>query len=163
MFRSSRLLLATTLVFAALGARAAGVVEVNFVEPSKFSDAGPTPTDIDTTVRTLGDHLKRLGRALPDGQTLHVDVLDVRLAGNVRLGPHRDVRVLRGGADWPQIRLRYTLVVDGRTLRAGEDRLADMDYLFMPLHNGEDGKLPYERRLLTAWFNGHFSPAAQAQ
>jgi hypothetical protein len=157
-------ILSSVLCLAALGAvagssQAAGVVEVNFVDAAHYSDAGFGASQVELTTRALGAHLQKLGARLPDGQTLHVDVLDVDLAGNVKHGAHRDLRVMRGGADWPQIRLRYTLTADGKTLKTGTDRLTDLNY--------QDGMTPpaddpyvYEERLLTRWFKTTFDLAS---
>ena len=54
--------------------QAAGSVEVQFVQADKFTDAGRGSFDTQHTLKVLGDHLKALGRQLPDGQTLQIDV-----------------------------------------------------------------------------------------
>jgi hypothetical protein len=69
-------------------------------------------------------------------------VTDVNLAGDLRQTRRGDeVRVLKGGADWPTLDLRWTLTGDGRTLASGQDRLSDMGYLQHPLRGGHDTRL----------------------
>ncbi len=150
--------LALTLSLAALCASAAGRVDVSFDEPRKFSDAGRSAIDTERTTQTLAEHLQRLGKRLPDNQTLRVEVLDVDLAGRVIPRPRADVRVLNGGADWPHIKLRYTLTADGRTLKSGEETLSDLNYLGTPQRSA-DGNMPYETRMLTQWFEQRFGGA----
>ena len=88
-----------------------------------------TDTNFDRVRKLIYDHAgislspskremvySRLGRRLPDGQTLTIAVLDLDLAGSLRPTPTGELRVLRGGADWPSMSLRYTLQADGRTL-----------------------------------------------
>lgn len=146
--------LALQAAFAFGGAQAAGKVELNWVEPEKFSDIGFGHADRNAALQALGDHITRLGRQLPDGQTLKIEVTDVNLAGETRFAPARDLRVLRGRADWPTMQLRYTLVADGRELRAGQARLADMNYLFTT-RNDDYG---YEKRMIDNWFRAEFAP-----
>jgi len=164
MLLKTRLSLATALAAAVvtMHAHAAGVVEVKFIEPRHFTDAGFGELETARTTQALAEHLKRLGRALPDGQTLRIEVLDVDLAGNVKPGRRGDIRVLRGGADWPRIKLRYTLTEGARTLRSGEETLSDLNYLGTPPRGADSGLLPYEERLLSRWFGERFV-AAQAQ
>lgn len=141
-------------------AQAAGSVAVRYVDPAHFTDIGFGSLDRERTLRSLTEVFEQLGRQLPDGQTLSLEVLDVDLAGEVwpRIG--LEYRVLRGGADWPRMTLRYTLQADGRTLKAGESRLADMTYLFtLRGLTAKDSNLPYERRMVERWFGDTF-PAA---
>jgi len=145
------------LAAAAGAASAAGSVDVRFIDAARFSDAGFGEREIAHTTDTLGQYLQTLGKRLPDGQKLQVEVLDVDLAGWVRPTSRLNVRVLNGRADWPQIRLRYTLLADGRTLQAGEDRVSDMSYLWPGGKFADSGELYYERRMLGRWFNEHFA------
>ena len=155
-------LLAAALLGAALPTFAAGTVEVSFIEPRQFSDAGTTAVETERNTRVLADELKRLSLRLPDGQQLRVEVLDVDLAGTVKLGRRGDLRVLRGGADWPSLRLRYTLSAAGQPLLSGEESIADLDYLGSPPPVAYGASLPYEQRLLQRWFTERIV-GAQAQ
>jgi len=154
------------LVLAALlataQAQAAGVIDVKFVEPQKYTDAGFGSFEIGRTTEALAAHFRWLVKRLPDGQKLAVEVLDVDLAGNIRPTRHGTMRVLRGGLDMPRLKLRYTLSEGERTLAQGEDTLTEMNYLDLPARGESHNNLPYEERLLTRWFEGRFG-AAQAQ
>ena len=101
----------------------------------------------------LGTHLGQWSRALPDGQTLRIEVTDLDLAGEIRPFSWHDARVLRGGADWPQMSLRYTLQADGRTLKSGEARLSDLGYSFAR----RSESLGYEKAMIDRWFRQEFS------
>lgn len=160
MIRLIRPLLAAALggaAFAPIAACAAGTVQLNFVEPATFADAGRTPLETGRTTRSLADFVqKRLAPQLPDGQVLTIDVTDIDLAGESRFTSRGDIRVVRGGADWPRISLRWTLADGGRTVKQGDERLADMDYLMhVPRSYGGETDLPYEKRLLADWFRTH--------
>ena len=145
-------LMSGLLAATVLPLHAAGTVEVSYVEPEKFSDIGFGTVDRERVLGEMTSLLKALGAKLPDGQTLKVEVLDVDLAG--RLQPRRgdEIRVLNGRADWPRIKLRWTLSAGDRTLKSGEDDLADMAYL--QTFGGLDRSLslPYEGRMLERWF-----------
>jgi hypothetical protein len=142
-------------------AMAAGKVEVSFVEPARFTDAGRSAVDRERTLQSLSEVLHSLGGALPDGQVLRLEILDVDLAGEIE--PLRwswnDLRVLRGGVDSPHMTVRYTLLADGRTLKAGQAQLSDMNYLFAARGYAlrQSGALPYETRMLKQWFDENFA------
>ena len=65
----------------------------------RFTDVGFATIDRERTLQSLTQHFEALGRRLPDGQTLRVEVLDVNLAGEVWPRGPSEVRVLRGRAD----------------------------------------------------------------
>lgn len=141
----------------ALPAHAAGQVEVKYVEPEKFMDIGFGSFERERNQASLDQAFQRLAAQLPTGQTLKIEVLDVDLAGEVHPGSVRDVRVLRGGVDWPRIQLRYSLQAGDATIKTGEQRLSDVNYMFGGRAIGpRDGALPYEQRLIDRWFSDTF-------
>lgn len=140
-------------------AQAAGTVVLDWIEPASYTDAGRHVIDREHTLQSLGQHIQALGKHLPDGQLLRLEVLDLDLAGDVGRWHGwglDEVRVLGGMADWPKMKLRYTLQSAGQTLASGEASLSDIGYLFRP----RAGALAYEKRMLDAWFKRSF--AAQA-
>jgi hypothetical protein len=149
--RIALLLVASTFALAAN----AGVT-VTFVEPDKYTDVGrySRSTNSEQVQKDLETHLVKLGERMPANQKLAIEVLDIDLAGDDRFhyGGGTDVRVLRGRADWPSMRLRYTLERDGRK-ETKEARLSDMNYQqrVHPISSTET--LPHEKRMLTDWFN----------
>jgi hypothetical protein len=130
-------------------------VSVTFVEPEKYTDVGRYRSADGARVQEdLREHLVKLGERLPANQSLAIEILDIDLAGEERfLGSSAsDVRIQRGRADFPTIRLRYTLERDGRR-ETRETRLSDMNYQqrVQPINPTET--LPHEKRMLTDWFN----------
>ena len=150
-----RALVVGCLAAAALPLAMAGSATVSFVNPERFSDIGFAPTERQLNLEALQRHLQTLAeQRLPSDQVLKVEVLDVDLAGVERpsLRAGRDLRIVKGGADSPRIKLRYTLEANGRTLRSGEETLSDLSYLqgFTGISGSEP--LHYERRMLDKWF-----------
>ena len=145
-------------VAAALPAHAAGTVQVNYLQPENFSDVGFGSFERDRSLDKLTDVFKKLAERLPDGQVLKLDVSQVDLAG--RLQPtHRgqDLRVMTGRADWPQIKLRYTLLAGDTVLKSGDARLTDLNYLQNArLGDNQRSELPYEKRMIDTWFDKTF-------
>ena len=159
-FRARTLLLSLLLTVAC--AAAAGTVEVSFVNPASYIDAGGSPWDKDANLKVLERHLQVLGRRLlPANQVLKVELLDVDLAGNLQPARIRgdDVRVLRGNADFPRIHLKYTLEADGMAHGSGTEWVVDLDYAHgVPSwHDAEP--LYYEKRMLETWFKARFVDA----
>ena len=140
---------------AALVAAQAGTVEVSYDPATAWADAGDTPGERKEAVESLAAALRALGPRLP-GQdaVLRVQLLDVDLAGTLQpVGASgKMMRVVRGGADWPRLRLSYTLSEGGRELRRGEEQLSDMAYLSRPNPAERSDPLQREKRLLTGWF-----------
>jgi hypothetical protein len=137
----------------AAGSAFAGVT-VNYIQQDKFSDMPFEPWEREDTLKTMTEHFQKLGEKLPPDTNLTVDVLDIDLAGRIIPGTHsgRDLRVLRGGADWPHIRLRYTLEQGGAVVASGEADLSDMAYM-QHLNRYSDGDpLRYEKQMIDDWF-----------
>ncbi len=135
-------------------ARAAGLVEVQWSGSASYRDAGRSAADRERVMQTLGAHFRQLGRLLPSGQTLKLEVTDLDLAGEIEAVAWHQLRVLRGRADWPQLSLRYTLSAGGSTLKSGEARLSDMNYL----SSARQDDLGYEKRMVEQWFRAEFAP-----
>ena len=150
-----RTILSATLcsVFSVPQAQAGGSVEVQWLKPDTYTDAGRSVVDRERVMRSLGEHLQRLGKQLPDGQLLKIDVTDLNLAGAIEPFRWHELRVLRGRADWPQMSLRYTLGAAGRTLKSGDAQLQDMGYL----QRTQPEDLGYEKRMIDQWFKAEFS------
>jgi len=144
-------------ILAATGA-AAGTVAVSFVNPASYTDIGATRWDEEANLRELDRYLRALGqRWLTASQSLKVEVLEVDLAGAMRPGPmgQPELRILTGEADFPRMRLRYTLSGDGPQ-RSGDERLADLNYTRGLANRGDSQALFYEKRMLYAWFKARF-------
>ncbi|MCA1247535.1 DUF3016 domain-containing protein [Massilia sp. MS-15] len=140
----------------ALGAGAASAgVTVNYVDSDKFADLPFAPWERKEVLDDLAAYFAQLGKSLPAGQDLVIEVTDIDLAGreypNSR-GAH-DLRVLKGGADWPIIELRYTLSANGQVLSSGNAKLTDMNYLNRINRVSDGDRLRYEKRMVEDWFN----------
>lgn len=137
----------------AAGTAAAGTVEVKFTEPTKFADVGRSSFSRDQHLKTLRMHFESLARKLPPAQKLAIEVTDIDLAGEERwVRGQPDVRVLTGRADWPVVSVKYRLSEGSRTLKSGEERIADMAYLQSSLGVMKDQELAHERRMIDRWF-----------
>jgi hypothetical protein len=142
----------------------AGKAEVSYDHPERYTDAG-RGRDAESTRQTLASHLEELAQTrLPAGQQLDIVVTDIDLAGQVppmvaaRMG---EVRVLGRNVDWPRIALRYTLRDGERVLAEGSEVVADMAYMAHTGLQPGNGALPYERRMLSDWFDRRFAAAGK--
>ncbi len=142
----------------------AGSVDVSFTDADHYLDAGNSPVQQQSYLNTLSGYLQSLGRRyLPPGQTLKLEVLDVDLAGYSRpTSRGQDLRILRNGADWPRILVRYTLQEQGRVLSQGEEAITDMDYLHHITDRRTDTSLGHEKRMLDEWFRVRFAHGRRA-
>lgn len=144
-------LLATSAAFAQ--------VSVSYVKPEDFTDVPRLGIDRERTLQQFTDYFKSLEKKLPAGQSLKIEVLDIDLAG--RLYPRRaadEIRVMKGGADWPHMHLKYTLEQDGQVLRSGDEQLSDMNYQSRLGAQFDNDPLRYEKQMLDDWFNKTIVP-----
>lgn len=149
---------AAVIALGAVALPATAAVTVKFIEPEHYQDLPFSPIDRERILKDLGEHFVKLEKLLPPGEDLQVEVVDLDMAG--RLIPNfrasQDLRVLRGGADWPHMKLRYTLSANGRVISSGEEQLSDMAYLDRINRYSDGDTLRYEKRMIDDWFNKKF-------
>lgn len=130
-------------------------VTVDYVKPEQFSDVAFTPVERDRALQNFSEYFATLAKKLPAGQDLHIDVLDIDRAG--RIEPSRrtmdEIRLLTGGADWPHMRLRYTLQAAGQVIASGESEISNMSYLSRQNRYSSGDPLRYEKQMLDDWFD----------
>jgi hypothetical protein len=146
---------------------AAATVDVAFIDPAHFSDIdnhGPwgslRPAEV---LDVIGRQLRLLGaRCVPADQTLELRVTDLRLAGELAAKRGHlamgDARIMRD-VDWPSMTVSWRrLDAQGALLEARQDETVnDMDYLRrIPAVDADPDSLPFERRMLTRWFERRF-------
>ena len=109
--------------------------------------------------QSLADDLRvHADRLLPPDEQLQVTFEDIKLAGDFEPW-HRpgldDVRVLKDIYP-PRAQLHYRLLAgDGRVLREGDAKLADLSYLQRAVPDTTDA-LRYDKRMLREWLRREF-------
>ena len=149
------------LSLALVGLPAAASVEVTFLPADQYADIGDS-VDARRAMKEIQDYLGKLGaRYLQPDFRLSVDVLEVDLAGSMKMvGSHGEwIRVLNGKVDAPLLRLRYTLRVGEQVMSRGEDILTDPMYLDHSDGRDADAPLHHEKVLLERWFRARFGAA----
>lgn len=161
---SALLALAAAVGVSAADSKAASRVEVNFVDPDKFSDAADAQRGSDfgrdSNLQELREYIQRRANAqLPEGQRLTVTITDVDLAGEIepwrspRMGDARLVKDIYP----PRIALDFRLVdASGAVVKEGSRKLTDLTFM-MNLHgvNRSDPRI-YEKELLDTWIRREF-------
>lgn len=158
--RYLRILAAVALAAVVFASAAEAAVKVSFIAPERYGDRDfRFPERRNGFLREFREIFDRLGgRYLKPGQTLEVQVLNIRLAGSYepwRTG-FEEVRVLRDVTP-PRVRLRYTLRANGRVIRSGEETVSDMNYLMKATPRLPIGRLEYEKDMLRSWFRTRFA------
>ena len=135
-------------------------VDVAFVNPDQFTDASNQRWEMQSTLDTLAQHMKRTGeRYIAPNETLKIEVLDLDLAGWARFGGRapNEIRTVRGAADFPTMKLRYTLQSPNGS-RSGEADLSDMAYQNHGLTTRAASEpYYYEKRMIDDWFRSTFA------
>ncbi|GAB2869327.1 hypothetical protein GCM10027277_43160 [Pseudoduganella ginsengisoli] len=155
--RALPFLIAAGVAALTAGAAHAGAT-VTYIEPDKFIDVPLSPIDRERVLKELTQHFEQLGKQLPAGQDVKIEVTEVDLAGRIehtrRTG--NEIRLLTGGADWPRMHLRYTLTQDGKVINSGEADLASMNYLSEMNQYGGGESLRHEKHMIDDWFGKTF-------
>ncbi|WP_374363245.1 DUF3016 domain-containing protein [Pseudoduganella danionis] len=134
---------------------ASAQVSVSYVKPEDFADVPRNAIERERVLKDFSSYFDTWSAKLPAGQTLKIEVLDIDLAGRMwpRHNGGEDIRVLNDGADWPRMRLRYTLEQDGQSVRSGDEQLANMSYMQRINRYWETDTLRYEKQMLDEWFD----------
>jgi len=151
------LALASLLIPKSQDAFSQATIDIQFIEPGKFTDACPrsrrgSERELNDTLEALRKVIVESGnKVLKTGDELKMDVLDVNLAGDfpATQSLSHEIRVMRE-IDWPSMKVRYTLKSGGKESK-GEATMSDMAYLQSgSLCSGEG--LCYELRMVERWF-----------
>ena len=133
---------------------AAAAVTVNYVHDKDFTDLPKTPWQRQQALEDISEHFQELGKQLPAGQDLVIDVLDIDLAGSE--APNQfalsGVRVRRHEGDWPRMRLRYSLLEGGKVLKSGDAALSDKSYGNHISSYPTDARWPAEKQMIDSWW-----------
>jgi hypothetical protein len=148
---------------AAAPAPAESSVSVTYVNPEQFTENRmygwqDRYNRIDYLAQLKAYLIKQGHAILKPGQSLHVDITDIQLAGAYEpwRGPRWDyVRIMRDIYP-PRINLDFRLVgQDGNVLREGKRTLRDLDYLHsaVTVAASEGAPLYYDKALLHRWLS----------
>jgi hypothetical protein len=152
----SRIVLAAAALLST--AAFAGTADVKFIDPDRMSDLATNQWEEADTMKAIANHFQQLAARLPADQVLHVEVLDVDLAGNWRQTSRGRIRTVTDRADPPKFHLRYTLESQGQVLRRGDDRVTELAYTSGVYAGRTSTPLYYEKRVMDEWFARTFAP-----
>lgn len=145
----------TALIVLLLGSALPSVAAINvsFDKSRKYADAGMSGDEAISNVRDLATYIAGIAkRDLPVDAEFNVEILDVDLAGDRRLvGRGVWIRHMSGDADWPNLKVKFTLHVPGRPPMEGIDKISGENYLM----HGESlsyDPMRYEKLMIDQWF-----------
>jgi len=149
----------TVAAFLLSCASASAAATVTYINPEKMTDVPRFASDRESMEMIFREHLNLLASQLPAGQELKVEFIDIDLAGDVfpRV-PVRDIRVMKGQADWPRMHLRFSIEQDGKVLRSGDRELSDPNYLMGSRSYNQD-LYGHDKQMLDDWFRKEIIPA----
>lgn len=133
-------------------------VQVNFVNPEKFTDI--RDNDGFKKMEVLKDIeaylVEQAGKRLP-GRDVRIDVTDVDLAGEVEPFGRRMqwTRVMRA-VTLPAMSFHYEVRDGGKVVQQGEAKLRDMNYQDGFNSYSSSDPLRYEKRMLDRWMKQEF-------
>ncbi|KQW41208.1 MULTISPECIES: DUF3016 domain-containing protein [unclassified Roseateles] len=152
------------LSLVAIAATARADVQVNFVQPEKFSDIkdnhGFKQLEL---LKDIEAHLvEQAAKRLP-GRDVRINVTDVDLAGEVEpFGRRMEwLRVMRN-ITLPSIVFNYEVREGDKIVQQGEVKLRDMNYQDGFYGYSNSDTLRAEKRMIDRWFKEEFSPKMAA-
>lgn len=135
--------------------------EVTWTNPEDYRDIRPGNTSTrkkfqEHVFSELEEHFAKLAAKLPEDQKLIIDVTDVDLAGDVRIGAMNQVRIVKD-IYHPRIKFSYQLMEnDGTEVVADEINLKDMSFLTGSIMRYRNDSFGYEKKMLDDWFKKTF-------
>ena len=156
------LLSALSLAFASNASAAEATAKVKFINVASYFDMPFSQHARNDVFATLTAHFEKLAAKLPAGQTMNIEVSDLSLAGRIEpslISLGNDVRILRGGTDWPSLKFSYTIAADGKVIKEGKADIADLNYLRGFNRYSSSESLRYEKKLLDDWFRKDLAAA----
>ncbi|MET0267112.1 MAG: DUF3016 domain-containing protein [Duganella sp.] len=140
-------------------------VNVTYVKPDEFMDVPRSEIERERVLKDFSQYFATLDKKLPAGQQLNIEVLDIDLAGQLwpRRSSGEDIRIMKGGADWPRMQLRYTLLENGKVLRSGEDNISNMMYQQRFTRHTSSDPMRYEKQMIDDWFEKAIVPKVAAK
>ncbi len=136
-------------------------VAVTFQDPDDFTDVLERYTEINSPnyLAELKSYLQQIAaRRLKDGERLSVTFTDIDLAGDVRIRPLRDVRVITA-VFTPKMDFTFQLTdASGKVLKEGKRHLTDLNFqIRIGLPSQLIEPLYYDKQLLRDWVSSEFS------
>ena len=137
-----------------LAAPAQSAVVVTFPGSDRYTDVEGWGQRAKPAIEAIERHIQELAaRYIAPRDTLRIEVIDIDLAGDVRLvgSSMSAVRIVRGPVDWPRITLRYTLESPGASATTREETLTYREGL-----GNRSEAFFHEKRMLDDWFRARF-------
>jgi len=138
----------------------AATAEVTWTEPDKYRDIRPGEENRkrfqERVFKNLEEHFSELAAKLPADQVLKINVTNLDLAGDVRVGM-REIRVVKD-LYFPRMDFSYQLLnADQLVVKEEQVDLKDMSFLMGSNMRYRNDSFGYEKKMLDDWFNDIFA------
>ncbi|WDE04548.1 DUF3016 domain-containing protein [Thalassomonas viridans] len=150
----------------ALSTAFAASSEVKWTEPDKYRDIRPGEGNRkhfrEQTFKEFERYFAKLAAKLPENQQLKIEVTDVDLAGDVRFGSHRQIRVIKD-IYVPRMNFSYQLLAaDETVISSGKAKLKDLNFMHGSRFKHSNESFNYEKSMLDDWFEDTFAASLTA-
>lgn len=147
------------LLFIFAGSTSAAEIEVEWVNPDKYTDIHPASGSKEhfknRTFKGFEKHFAKLASKLPEGQLLKLIVTNVDLAGDARFSPMQEYRIVKD-IYIPRIKFSYELLDSNKVvIESGEANLKDAGFL-QTTSRISNQPLKYEIGMINRWFKDTF-------
>ena len=154
-------ILSTGLFLIWLSPATAAESVVTWTNPDKFHDIRPGNLDsqqdfTEQVFTELSEHFAKLAALLPAQHKLTVNITNIDLAGDVRIGAINAIRIIKNIYP-PRLKFSYQLIrADGSVVIDNTISLRDSNFMAISHHRYRNDLLGYEKKMLDKWFKKAF-------
>ncbi len=163
MTKSLQIILAVTVLYGAVFLQPvaeAAEVNITWTNPDEYRDIhqgnGSKKHFRKNTFNDLEKHISKLAKALPENQTLKIEVTNIDLAGDVHLGGVRQLRIIKD-LYYPRFEFEFKLLAaDDSVILTKKENIKDMAFMNNNHLKYRNKSLGFEKQLLDEWFQKAF-------
>ncbi len=163
MTKSLQILLAVTVLYGAVFLQPvaeAAEVKVTWTNPDEYRDIhagnGSKKHFRKSTFKDLEKHMSKLAKGLPENQTLEIEVTNIDLAGDVRIGGVKQLRIIKD-IYYPRFEFEFKLLAaDDTVILTKQENIKDMGFMINNHLKYRNKSLGFEKQLLDEWFQETF-------
>lgn len=139
----------------------AATSEVTWKDYKEYRDiypgnSGSKKSFREQTFKNFEKHFTKLAAKLPEDQILKIEVTNVDLAGDTRVGGINNYRIVKS-IYFPSMKFSYQLLAkDGTVLKKADVDIKDMNFMTGSNLKYRNDSLGYEKKMLDEWFEDTF-------
>lgn len=143
----------------------AASVDIKWADIEKFADVRADDSGVTQyrkdVIFNIEKHFTKIAKKLPEEQRLNIEILDIDLAGDIKMFDARLIRLVKGHQP-PRIAFKYQLIDKSKTvIKAGEENIRDASFMNTISSRYKNSAFGFEKSLLDKWYKKSLKPLNQ--